>query len=357
MIVSDVSIHTIHAPLKEPYTIAYDTISEVTNHFVVVRMHGGLCGIGCAAPAPEVTGESVEASRKALDIFAGKAPGFAIDALPLPSAETPSALAAVDLARFDVLARRASTSMAGLFGHPDAARRPEETSITIGISGVKATLQRARSLYVEGFRFFKVKGGHDVESDIERLRMLRSTFGPEIRLALDANQGYRLSDVERLERDAQLLNLLYLEQPTPKEDLAMLGQAAELTHVPVMADESVQNVQDVQRIAQAGPVALINIKLQKMGGLAAAQAIDEAASDHQMGTMLGCMDESALSIAAALHFGATHPNVLYLDLDGHLDLQEDPFESLVRLDGNGRLSTPSGLGLGWSTVPFCQDRT
>lgn len=357
MIVSDVSVHTVHTPLKEPYTIAYETIAEVSNHYVVIRVQGGLCGIGCAAPAPEVTGESVEASRKALDIFARKAPGFAIDALPLPSAETPSALAAVDLARFDVLARLRSTAVAGLFGHRDAARRPKETSITIGISGVEATLQRARSLHAEGFRFFKVKGGHDVEADIERLRMLRSTFGSDIRLALDANQGYRLSDVERLERNAESLNLLYLEQPTPKEDLAMLGRAAELTHIPVMADESVQNVHDVQRIAEAGPVALINIKLQKMGGLAAAQAIDEAASNHQMGTMLGCMDESALSIAAALHFGATHPNVRYLDLDGHLDLQDDPFESLVRLDGNGRLSASSGPGLGWSAVPFSQDRS
>lgn len=352
MTISTVSVHTVHAPLKEPYTIAYETITEVTNHFVVIRMSDGACGIGCAAPAPEVTGESIQASREALEAFAAEAPGSSLDTLPRPSPDTPSALAAVDLARHDLLARRRSTSIGGLFGDPDAAITPAETSITIGISDTGSTLARARKLHAEGFRFFKVKGGHDVSADLERLSVLRSTFGPEIRLALDANQGYDLPDVERLERLAPDLNLAYLEQPTPKKDLNLLGLAARATSIPMMADESVQSTEDVHRIAEAGPVALINIKLQKMGGLAAAEAIDQAALQHDMGTMLGCMDESALSIAAALLFGATHPNVRFLDLDGHLDLRDDPFEALVRLDGNGRLQTETAIGLGWNRNPF-----
>ena len=352
MTISDVSVHTAHAPLKEPYTIAYETITEVTNHFVVITLAGGQRGIGCAAPAPEVTGESVDASRSALDAFARQAVGQGIDSWPFPSVSNPSARAAVDLAQHDLLSRKRSVSVGGLYGDPDAASTPRETSITIGISSVEETLARASALYGEGFRFFKVKGGHDVDLDILRLDSLRTEWGENIRLALDANQGYDLAAVERLQAASAGMNLLYLEQPTLKSDLALLGEAARRTSIPVMADESVQSAADVHCIADAGPVSLINIKLQKMGGLAAAEAIDLAARDRDMNTMLGCMDESALSIAAALHFGATHPNVAYLDLDGHLDLMQDPFDSLVYLDGRGQLSTRPGVGLGWTECPF-----
>lgn len=355
MTIADVSVHTVHAPLEEPYTIAYETVTEVTNHFIVITLEGGRRGIGCAAPAPEVTGESVEDCRAALDAFARAAVGATFDAWPLPPESSPSALAAVDLARYDVLARSRSISIAGLYGDPDAALTPRETSITIGISSVENTLARAHTLFASGFRFFKVKGGHDIEVDIRRLNSLRSAFGTDIRLAIDANQGYDLKDVATLD-DAEL-DLLYLEQPTPKADLDMLGEAARRTSIPVMADESVQTVRDVHGIAEAGPVSLINIKLQKMGGLAAAAAIDKAAIETGMGTMLGCMDESALSIAAALHFGATHPNVRLLDLDGHLDLRNDPFAALVRQNAQGQLSVSSGSGLGWSSSPFGEARS
>ena len=118
-----------------------------------------------------------------------------------------------------------------------------------------------------------------------------------------------------------------------------------------------QTPDDVSRIADAGAVSLINIKLQKMGGLQVAETIDRRAAEAEMGTMLGCMDESALSIAAALHFAATHQNVQYLDLDGHLDLRNDPFANLVDLDERGRLRARAGIGLGWTASPFPEGRS
>ncbi len=357
MIVADVSVHSVHAPIEVPYTIAYETITEVTNHFVVITLRDGRQGIGCAAPAPEVTGETVEASREALDTFARNALRYALDELPLPDHSCPSARAAIDLARHDLLARARNTSIGGLFGYASAAVEPRETSITIGISSLQETLTQVERLHKRGFAFFKVKGGHNVNLDIERLKVLRDRYGPKIRLALDANQGYDLAGVERLQKGAFSLGLQYVEQPTTKKNLLLLGEAARRTAIPVMADESVQTADDVSRIAEAGPVALINIKLQKMGGLEAAHAIDSRAKEAGMETMLGCMDESALSIAAALHFGATHDNVRFLDLDGHLDLSEDPFAHLVRLDGRGRLFVAPGVGLGWKRSPFGEGRS
>lgn len=352
MTLTEARIRTLAVPLTEPYTIAYNTFDAVTMHFLVLTTEEGSIGVGCAAPAEDVTGESAEDSLHALQEWVSRAPGHAIASLPQVPPERPSAAAAVDLALHDLDARRQGTTVGGLFGPAAAAETPQETSITIGISDVDSTLGRATALFGQGFRFFKVKGGLDIETDLTRLKALRDRFGSEVRLALDANQGYSLQAVEKLEQAAGALGLAYLEQPTPKSDLPMLGEAARRTGIPVMADEAVQRVEDVARIAEAGPVSLINIKLQKMGGLAPAAAIDRASRAAGMRTMLGCMDESALSIAAALHFGATHPNVAFLDLDGHLDLSEDPFAMCVRLDAQGRLATAPQSGLGWTSLPF-----
>lgn len=373
MIIRDAQVHSIHVPLKEPYTIAYETITDVTNHYLVLRTDHEHIGIGCAAPAPEVTGESVEQSLQALEAFASIAVGKSIHELPMPPSKCPSARAAIDLALHDLEARSLGVTVGDLMvrthlndsiptaaaDSPIAQTAPtssagtlfRETSITIGIASVDDTLERASRLVAQGFRFLKIKGGHDVATDLLRLQSLREKWGDDLTLALDANQGYTLEGIKQINQHQAEIGLVYLEQPTPKHDLALLSEAGRSTDIPVMADESARNVAAVNHLAQLGGVRLINIKLQKMGGLAPAVQIDRVAAEGGMQTMLGCMDESALSIAAALQFGATHPNVAYLDLDGHFDLMDDPFEALVRLDDDGRLATNGLPGLGWESLP------
>ena len=354
MIVQSAEVYTCDIPLLVPYTIAYETISSTINHFIVITTRGGIAGIGCAAPAPEVTGESAERSLRELNKMAASLVGRSVDTLYStpdwvnPSA--PSATTAVDLALTDILARGQNKSCLEWLKPGHSVFEPVTTSVTIGISSVEETLTRAKQLVKQGFTFLKIKGGHQIQTDMDRLQALRTELGPNVDLALDANQGYSLTDVEHLERHQETIQLSYLEQPTPKSDLKLLGKAASIVSIPVMADEAVQTVEDTKKIGDLGTVRLVNIKLQKMGGLRAASAIDKAARDAGMRTMLGCMDESALSIAAALYFGGAHPNVQYYDLDGHFDLSQDPLDGLVTLR-NGQLSAPAGLGLGWSEMP------
>jgi len=387
MNINRASVFSLAIPLTVPYTIAYVTISDTVNHFLVLENSDGVQGIGCAAPAPDVTGETPDMSLAALEriaAFFGDGSTVLQDSgfspLEHPSlrgssgelnwsalATTPSAMTALDMALADLSARTAGQTCAQwMTGHnadqsdsisdpardslSDQAFHPVTTSVTIGISSVVETVERARLLLSEGFHFLKIKGGHDVVQDVRRLERLRGEFGPSLYLALDANQGYAISDVELLEQYAAKLKLSYLEQPTPKSDLKLLGMAAKATSIPVMADEAVQTEEDARRIGDLQTVRLINIKLQKMGGFKASSRIDAIAREAGMGTMLGCMDESAISIAAALQFGAAHPNVIFYDLDGHLDLSEDPFDGLVDLD-RGRLSTSVSEGLGWMQMP------
>jgi L-alanine-DL-glutamate epimerase-like enolase superfamily enzyme len=84
----------------------------------------------------------------------------------------------------------------------------------------------------------------------------------------------------------------------------------------------------------------------KTGGVLEAMHINSVAKAAGIKAMVGCMDESALGIAAGLHFALSRPNIKYADLDGHLDIIGDTFDGLLKIE-NGILIPPECVDLGW----------
>ena len=338
--------------LATPYTIAYETIDSTINVFTKVITNSGIVGFGCAAPDLEVTGETEKSVLKvAKDVIEPMLRGsdslrysYQLNKLIAPLKNHPSALAMIDMALFDIMGKKANLPVYKLLG---GFREKIKTSITIGILPINETVSTAKEFVEQGFSILKIKGGSDVDEDIERMKKVRETVGKSILLRFDANQGYSVYESLKFVEETRKVKIEILEQPTKKQDPDLLGRVTNNVPIPVMADESLMNLVDAFKLARKDLVDTVNIKLMKVGGIDVALKINSVAKAANLEVMVGCMDESALGIAAGLHFALAKPNVFYADLDGHLDLLDDPASGAVILK-KGTLYPTDNPGLGFN---------
>ena len=346
----DASMVTL--PLVAGYRIAGHTITSTNNFIVKLESDTGLVGHGCAAPAVDVTGESGDMCIDALQgplqdrLDSADVPDdpseIALDAIrQLPNC--PAACAAIDMALWDLAAQKAQQPLFRYWGGTSASFA---TSVTIGICDVEQTLDEARQWLARGFDILKVKIGDNIDADIERLSKLREQLGAGFVIRVDANQGYDLARAQQLLRETANLGLEMIEQPLEQHDLDGLAQLTEKSSVPIVADESADSIEGCKQVVDQRAAHGINIKLMKCGGPSAARVIHDYAHAAGITLMLGCNDETRISIAAALHLAQTMPGLAYADLDGHMDLAEDPVTGGFEIrDGVMYLSERPGLGV------------
>jgi L-alanine-DL-glutamate epimerase-like enolase superfamily enzyme len=349
MKITQITFHRLELSLSVPYTIAYESVSQTTNFILRLETDTGLSGYGCAAPDLQVTGETEEevalAIRKQIIPFLqGKDPftyACLIDGLKNQLDGKSATLAMVDMALFDLVSRHAGVPLYKFLG---GYKSSIPTSITIGILPLEETLKHAAEFVQAGFFILKIKGGKVLEEDIEKMIRLREEY-PGIQLRFDGNQGYSVAQALEFVKKTSKVGIEIFEQPTLVQGDENLGEVTRQVSLPVMADESIKSLDDAFRLARNERIDMVNIKLMKVGGIMEGHHINSVARSANLEVMAGCLDECALGISAGLHFALSRPNIQYADLDGHLDLLEDPYHDMFILR-KGVLFPSESPGLG-----------
>lgn len=352
MQITHVEVTPVQLNLSMPYRVAYaPEIDRAAMVFVRIDTGDGRTAWGCAAFSSALTGETMEQVTQVCQRCADRAldlnplnTEFALAELAGLTQDTPSAQCAFDIAFHDLLGLAAGLPIHRLLG---GYRYRIQTSITLGLTAPGAslaeTVELARQRARQGFRILKLKGGLDPEHDVRRVQAVSAAL-PHIVLRLDADQGYTVRQALDVARALQG-KIEMLEQPTPAGNLEALRQVTEHSPVPVLASQSVLGPASALAVASSRAAHGISIKLATCGGLLQARQMDAIARAARLATMVGCLNEPALLIAAGLGFALSSPNVRYGDLDGHFDLIDDPSAPGFRFE-DGWLIASDVPGLG-----------
>jgi L-alanine-DL-glutamate epimerase-like enolase superfamily enzyme len=348
MQITRAEVTPVELKLRHPARMAgVPEIDHVTVLFVRLETRQGRNAWGCAVAHPDITGETPEAALQACQACAQAAPGlhplnieYSLAELAPLAQDSPGAACAFDLAFHDLLGLAADLPLYRLFG---GYRNRIQSSATVPIAPVQESVEIARERARLGFQMLKIKGGLDPAEDVRRIKAIHRAL-PEHILRLDADGGYTVREALDLARALGSI-LEMLEQPTAAEDIDGLRQVTRLSPVPVLADQGVKGPAAALDLAAERSASGLNIKVARCGGLLCARQIDNIGRAAQLVTMVGSVIEPALLTAAGLSLALSSPNVRYGDLDGYLDLTDDPTRAGFHLE-DGWLVASETPGLG-----------
>jgi L-alanine-DL-glutamate epimerase-like enolase superfamily enzyme len=346
--ITRIDVHSVFLRFIEPFRITYGTSIGTKNLILKLFTDDNLIGYGEASPS-FVTKESNESIVRSLDKLAPtikKADNVEIDVavqeMDKVLSGNPSAKAAVDIALHDIHWQRMKEPLFKRFG----GFREITTDITISSGTPSQISQEASAAVNNGFTALKIKTGFAPEEDIERVKAVRNTAGPNIALRIDANQGWKVKQTLKLLEKLEAFDLEFIEQPVKANDFKGLRKLRKHSSIPIMADESVCSPKDASKIIKDEAADLINIKLIKSGGLLNAKQIIRIAEQSKIPCMMGCMCESNIGITAAVHLAAGMTNVKFADLDSDILLKDNlVIEGGAALKYSKRIA-PSTPGLG-----------
>lgn len=323
--------------LKHTFTIA--TSSRTTTPDMMVQVEkDGIIGYG-EASMPPYLGESQESAKAFLskvdlttfaDPFEFETVLAYVDSI---APGNPAAKAAVDIALHDWVGKKMGQPWFRIWGL-DPTKTPV-TSFTIGIDTPEVV--RAKTKEADIYKVIKVKLGRD--TDKMMITTIREVTDTPI--SVDVNQGWKDKSfaLEMIEWLATK-NILFVEQPMPKEQVDDIAWLREKSPLPLIGDESVQRLPDVRKAW--GVYDGVNIKLMKCTGMREAHKMITLARALDMKVMIGCMTETSCAISAAAQLS---PLVDWADLDGAVLIKNDLFDGATIVDGKVTLTEKPGIGV------------
>jgi len=338
-----IKFHKVNLKKKFPLQISRGINSESQNVFIEL-IEDGITAWGESAPGKtEGASSAIQVEESLVKLIEEGIEGLSIYDVYQKGKELktpPCALAALDIALWDLKAKKANLQLNDLLGIPKPST---PTSITVGINPPEVVKKRVELILKnKQVRALKIKlgspNGIDYDKEIYS-QVLESTKSSKILIRVDANGGWALDDAKEMIKWLSERNAEYIEQPLAEGNEDQLKFLFKGRSLPIFVDESCRFSEDVPRLANF--VDGVNLKLMKCGGITEGLRILNTARSFGLKTMIGCMSESSVSISA----GASLTGIIdYVDLDSHYNLSPDPSSGAVMI--NGVTMTNNGDGHG-----------
>ena len=220
----------------------------------------------------------------------------------------PYAKAAIDMALYDVAGKAIQVPAYQFLG--GCFRDRISIAHSLGLMEIEKAVEEAIQAKSEGVKTIKLKGGVDPKRDVELVRRMRDALGSDIKICVDANQGYPTPKTAvQVIRGMEAYDLLYMEQPV--EGIDQMADVAKRVDTPIMADESAWTAADVLEIVQKRAADLISIYTTKPGGIFKAKKVAAVAEAAGLKCNVNGSVETGVGNAANIHLAASTAAVTF----------------------------------------------
>ena len=348
ILIEAAELHIVSLPLITPFVISNQTLTDKTFPLLVLKGEG-IEGIAEAVmdQIPDYLEETIPAAMAFLqDVLLPRIVGkrfaspYELEPILAPWRGNRMAKAVVEMAFWDLWAKSLGIPLKAALG---GVRGAVDVGVSIGIGSVELTLERIAEAQAAGYKRTKLKiaKGHDVAL----LDAVRARY-PDIKLTVDANTDYGLEDLALLRRFDEF-DLDYIEQPLAFDDIHDHAQVQAALKTAICLDESIRNAGDARKALEMRAARVINIKVGRVGGFAAARAIHDVSAAFGAPVWCGGMLEAGIGRAHNIHLatlanftkpGDTSSASRYFKRD----IVNEPLES-----ANGEMPVPNnGAGIG-----------
>jgi len=260
--VTRITLHRLRAPLRVPYKLSFGPVEAFDTILVEISGEDGRSGFGEATFLPGYSEETMEGSWGRASALAEQAAGRI----------TGEIIAQADALHQEgpFTATAFTTACEMLSGHPTLT--PRQTMAVPLLAIINADEPSRYEAEIEGhlaagYRTLKVKVGFDMGPDLARVERIRQFVAGRAAIRVDGNQGYSRAEALRFAAALEPEGIELLEQPADAADWDTAADLARVAQVPMMLDESIFGVADVERAAELGAARYIKFKLMKAGGI------------------------------------------------------------------------------------------
>ena len=349
--IESIVLHRVRVPFVEPFRISNGVVAEKNSILVEVKTEDGVVGWGECSPMSGSFYSAATPDTSWQALTEGLIPRiFEPEVVKLSELykqfrEMPGdafAKAGIEGAIWDVYANSERISLCEALG---LTRRPVPSGVAISIfDNVEELLDRVRLYVGDGYQRVKIK----IEPgwDIEPVSAVREEF-PDVPLMVDANAAYTVND-KPVFSELDRFGLMMIEQPLAANAIDEAGELQAHLNTPLCADESAESLTHLNRLIEKKAARIINIKVQRVGGLSEALLMLETARNAGLECWVGTMPElgiaSAQGLHLAMHSGFSFPTDIEASTRWYVD---DVIEPLIEIDKNGFIHVPDEAGSGY----------